>query len=112
MEPQEGGTLPYHWIAETGLDPGGTDLPYHWIKIDAVTPNPGPVTKKHIKEIVVKELGGELRAFLLDEQHKYAYVLAKNIEHPEKIKELLHPHEVLLLHDCERHDDPEGRPAS
>jgi hypothetical protein len=103
MEPQEAGTLPYHWIAPD-LEAGGTDLPYHWIKIDAVSPNPGPVTRKHVKEIVVKKLGGELRAFLLDEEHRYAYILAKDIEHPDLIKKYLHPHEVLQLHDCERHE--------
>jgi hypothetical protein len=103
MEPQEGGTLPFHWIAPE--EPGGTDLPFHWIKIDAVTPNPGPVTKRYVREIVEGKLEGELKAFLLDDAHKYAYILAKDIEHPELIKELLHPHEILELHACERHDD-------
>jgi hypothetical protein len=105
MEPQEGGTLPYHWIAPD-LEAGGTtDLPYHWIKVDAVSPNPGPVTKKKVKEIVEGKLGGELRAFLLDEEHKHAYILAKDIKHPEQIKKLLHAREVLQLHKCERHDE-------
>jgi|tagenome__1003787_1003787.scaffolds.fasta_scaffold20642662_2 hypothetical protein len=106
MEPQEGGILPFHWIAPD-LEGGGTDLPFHWIKIDAVSPNPGPVTKKHVKEIVVKKLGGELRAFLLDGEHKYAYVLAKDIDHPELIEKYLHPREVLELHACERHEGEE-----
>src|ERR1700761_5705177 len=114
MEPQEAGTLPYHWIAPDLEAAGGTDLPYHWIKIDAVSPNPGPVTKKHVKEIVVQKLGGELRAFLVDEEHKYAYILAKDITAPEEeIRKLLHAREILVLHDCERHEgEPEGKTAA